>query len=153
MPQTPKFLFICQHNGGRSQIAAAYLQQMAGDRLHVESAGMRPTERVNPLMAEVMREEGIDISANKPQSVFELFKESRLFGHVITVCHDGESECPIFPGITTRWHMPFEDPAKTIGSEGERLAQVRRIRDQIKAWLEHPPPDGFSYRAIIASET
>jgi arsenate reductase len=150
MESKPRVLFICQHNSGRSQMAAAYLRQMAGDRLHVESAGLKPSEGVNPLVVEVMREEGIDISANRPQSVFDLFKNSRVFDHVITVCHAGESECPIFPGITTRWHVPFEDPAKTTGSEEERRAQVRQIRDRIKAWLSDPPADGFSYKKIIS---
>lgn len=150
MAAKPKILFICQHNSGRSQIAAAYLQQMASDQLHVESAELKPAEGVNPLVVEVMREEGIDISANKPQSVFDLFKNSQVFDHVVTVCHAGESECPLFPGITTRWHMPFEDPAKAEGNAAERLDQVRRIRDQIKAWLSDPPADGFSYKKLLS---
>jgi arsenate reductase len=150
MESKSRVLFICQHNSGRSQIAAAYLRQMAGDRLHVESAGLKPSEGINPLVVELMQEEGLDIADLKPQSVFDLFKNSQLFDHVITVCHAGESECPIFPGITTRWHMPFEDPAKATGSEAERRAQVRRIRDQIKAWLSDPPADGFSYKKIIS---
>jgi arsenate reductase len=150
MSSKPKVLFICQHNSGRSQIAAAYLKQMAGDRLHVESAGLRPSKGIDPLVVEVMQEEEIDIAGNKTQSVFDLFKNSQLFDHVITVCHAGESECPVFPGITTRWHMPFEDPAKVIGSEEERRAQVRRIRDQIKDWLSDPPDDSFAYKKIIS---
>lgn len=152
MEAKPKILFICQHNSGRSQMAAAYLRQLSGGRLHVESAGLNPAEGVNPLVVEVMGEEGIDLSNIHPQSVFELFKNSQLFDHVITVCHAAESECPIFPGITTRWHMPFEDPAKATGSAADRLNQVRIIRDQIKDWLQHPPEDGFSYRSILSSE-
>lgn len=144
-------LFICQHNSGRSQMAAAYLQKMAGEQLHVESAGMKPAEGINPLVVEVMQEEEIDISAKRPQSVFNLFKEGRVFDHVITVCHDGESECPIFPGITKRWHVPFEDPAKAEGSDDARRDQIRRIRDQIKAWLNDPSADGFSYKNIIGT--
>jgi len=148
MKTKPSVLLICQHNSGRSQIAAAYLRQMAGDSLHVESAGMEPADAVNPLVVEVMQEEGVDISGVKPQSVFDLFKESRVLDHVVTVCHDGEAKCPIFPGITTRWHTPFDDPAKATGSDAERKDQIRRIRDQIKAWLTDPPADGFSFKYI-----
>ena len=151
MKTKPSVLLICQHNSGRSQIAAAFLRQMAGDRLLVESAGMAPADAVNPLVVAVMQEEGIDISDIAPQSVFDLFKESRVFDHVVTVCHDGESKCPIFPGITTRWHTPFDDPAKAQGSDEERKDQIRRIRDQIKAWLRDPPADSFSYKNIIGS--
>jgi arsenate reductase len=138
-----KILIICRHNSGRSQIAEAYLKRLAGDRAHVESAGLEPATAVNPLVVQVMQEEGFDLSQKKPQSVFELFKEGRLFDHVITVCSDTEQQCPLFPGITKRWHIPFPDPSEATGSHEERLAQVRAIRDMIKAWLLRPAPDGF----------
>lgn len=126
-------LFVCTHNSARSQIAEAYLRQMAGDSFEVESAGLEPTE-INPLAVEVMAEEGIDISHKKTQSVFELFKSGRLYTHVITVCESSrESQCPIFPGITKRLHIPFDDPAGLKGTREEKLAGTRRIRDQIKA--------------------
>jgi arsenate reductase len=100
-----KILVICQHNSGRSQIAEAYLKKFAGEDIAVESAGLVPTEKVNSLMVEVMKEEGIDLSGKQTQSVFDLFKAGNLYDHVITVCHDSESQCPIFPGITKRWHL------------------------------------------------
>ncbi|MFH1954158.1 MAG: arsenate reductase ArsC [Pseudomonadota bacterium] len=103
-------LFICQHNSGRSQMAEAYLKKLAGDFLEVESAGLEPAETVNPLVVKVMEEEGFDLSSKKPQSVFELFKTGRLFSQVITVCYDSESKCPVFPGITKRWHWPQDFP-------------------------------------------
>ena len=115
MASKPRILFICQHNSGRSQIAAAYLEKLAGEHFEVESAGLEPADKVNPLVAEVMREEGIDIAARKPQDLFEMFKAGELYEHVITVCHGGEDKCPIFPGTTKRWHWAFEDPAAVEG--------------------------------------
>jgi arsenate reductase (thioredoxin) len=142
-------LFICQHNSGRSQIAEAYLRRFAGDHLRIESAGLEPAPRINPLVVEVMKEEGIDLSGKKPQSVFDLFKAGKIYSHVITVCHDTENQCPIFPGITRRWHWPFPDPAKVEGSDEEKRAQVREIRDAIKNWLLEPGEGTFSFQALI----
>lgn len=142
-------LFICRHNSGRSQIAEAYLKKLAGERFHVESAGLEPAKTVNPLVVEVMREEGFDLSGNKPQSAFELFKAGRLFSHVVTVCSDTENQCPIFPGITQRWHVPFPDPSEATGTREEQLAQVRAIRDMIKKWLFNPEADDFTAKAGI----
>lgn len=143
-----KILFICQHNSGRSQIAEAYLRKFAGEDFSVESAGLVPAEEINPLVVEVMKEEGIDLSGKKPQSVFDLFKAGKIYDHVITVCHDSESRCPIFPGITKRWHLPFPDPANVEGSKGEQLSKVREIRDAIKNWLLDPHEGTFSYKAL-----
>jgi arsenate reductase len=145
-----KILIICRHNSGRSQIAEAYLKRLAGDRAHVESAGLEPATGVNPLVVEVMQEEGFDLSHKKPQSVFELFKQGRLFDHVITVCSDTEQQCPLFPGITQRWHIPFPDPSEATGSHEERLVQVRAIRDMIKTWLLRPRPDDFVRKAELS---
>lgn len=149
MENKPKILFICQFNSGRSQIAEAYLRNFAGEHFVVESAGFEPAVSVNPLVVEVMREEGIDLSTKKLQSVFELFKDDRLYEHVITVCRDTESKCPVFPGITKRWHCPFPDPAVVEGTHEEKLVQVRAIRDQIKEWLLKPDEGSFSFKALI----
>ena len=143
-----KILFICQHNSGRSQIAEAYLKKFAGTDFVVESAGLEPAESINPLVIEAMMEDGIDLSAKKPQSVIELFKSGKLYNHVITVCHESESKCPIFPGITRRWHLPFPDPAKVEGTHENKLAAVRKIRDAIKDWLLNPDQGAFSYKAL-----
>lgn len=135
----PRVLFICTHNSARSQMSEAYLRKFAGDRFEVQSAGFEPAT-INPLVVEVMKEEDIDISDNKTNSVFELYKEGRLYDYVITVCHDSESLCPIFPGITRRLHWAFEDPSSFTGSEKKKLAKTREVRDQIKQtiqdWLE-----------------
>lgn len=130
-----KVLFICRHNSGRSQMAEAFLREFGGNRFEVESAGMAPAEAINPLVVEVMREEGIDLSGKKPQSVMQMFRDRKLYSHVITVCHEEETKCPVFPGITRRWHRPFPDPARVSGSREEQLTLVRKIRDDIKRWI------------------
>lgn len=130
-----KILFICRHNSGRSQIAEAYMKQLAPDESDVESAGFEPAQSVNPLVIEVMKEEGIDLSDKKPQSVFELFKSGKVYSYVIAVCDDSENQCPVFPGITKRWNVPFPDPSIVSGSREQKLSKVREIREQIKNWL------------------
>ena len=140
-------LIICRHNSGRSQIAEAYLKKRTGGRVQVDSAGLEPAAAVNPLVVEVMKEEGFDLSRKKPQSVFELFKQGRLFDHVVTVCSDTELQCPTYPGITQRWHVPFPDPSQATGTREEQLTQVRAIRDMIKTWLLSPGPDDFVFKA------
>ncbi len=149
MNEKIKILIICQHNSGRSQMAEAYLKKFTGDAFFVESAGLEAAETINPLVVEVMKEEGIDLSGKRPQSVFDLFKTGKLYDHVITVCDDSESRCPIFPGITSRWHQPFPDPARVEGSHEEKLDMVRKIRDAIKDWLLNPDEGAFSYKALM----
>jgi arsenate reductase (thioredoxin) len=128
-----KVLFVCVHNAARSQMAEAFMNHLRGDSYEAESAGLEPTE-VNPLVIEAMKEAGIDISGNMSKSVFNFFKEGRLYGFVITVCDETNAErCPIFPGITAKLHWSFEDPAAFTGSSEERLAKIRTLRDSIKA--------------------
>ena len=149
MANKTKVLFICQHNSARSQIAEAYLKKLYGDHFEIESAGLEPAEAVSPLVVRVMDEVGFDLSEKKPQNVFELFKQGKLYDHVITVCHDSESKCPIFPGITQRWHWPFPDPAAVEGEENEKLEEVRKIRDMIKEGLYDPPENSINFKALI----
>ena len=82
-----RVLFICGHNSGRSQMAEAFLNKTAGHKMHIESAGLEP-KPINPLVVEVMQEIGYDLSRAKPDSVFEFFKEGRLYDYVITVCDE-----------------------------------------------------------------
>jgi len=147
-----RVLIICSHNSGRSQMAEAYLKRFAGGCLTVESAGLEPAEHVNPLVVAVMKEEGIDLSEKRPQSLFELFKSGKMFSHVVTVCSDADARCPVFPGITKRWHQPFPDPSKVTGTEEEKLEKVRRIRDAIKDWLLNPPQGSFSFKEACERE-
>jgi arsenate reductase len=128
-------LFICVHNSARSQIAETYLEHLGGEAWRVESAGFEPGE-INPLVTRVMAEEGFDLSTRTTQSVFDLFKQGKTFQYVITVCSESEEgSCPIFPGMTHRLHVPFPDPAGLQGTEEEKLARLREIRDQIRAMI------------------
>ena len=122
---TPTVLFVCVHNAGRSQMAAGYMRQIAGDRVTVLSAGSEPAEHVNPVAVEVMAEEGIDIAGNQPKVLStEAVQDSDV---VITMgCGD---TCPFFPGKRYEdWEL--DDPA------GRGIEEVRTIRDQIRARVE-----------------
>jgi len=131
-----KVLFVCIHNSARSQIAEALLRNLAGDRFEVESAGFSPGT-LNPLAVEVMKEWDIDISEYKTKSVFQFFKDGKLFDYVITVCDESSAEqCPIFPGITKRMHWSFEDPSSFVGTNEEKLARTRAVRDTIRSRIE-----------------
>src|SRR6202011_843509 len=133
----PKVLFICVHNSARSQMAEAWLNSLCGEFFEAQSAGLEPGT-LNPLAVEVMQEAGIDISRKKTQAVFDVFKSGQLFGYVITVCDDSNAEkCPIFPGPTKRLHWSFADPSQVIGTQKEKLAQVRKIRDEIREKIEN----------------
>lgn len=149
MGRKTKVLFVCQHNSGRSQMAEAYLRKLGGEYFHLESAGLEPPDRVNPLVAEVMREEGLDITSKRPRSVFELFRQGKIYEHVITVCAETELKCPVFPGIAKRWHWPFPDPASVEGPREEKLKRVREIRDMIKDRLLNPPEGDFSFKDLM----
>lgn len=118
-------LFVCVHNAGRSQMAAGYLQALAGDRIQVLSAGTQPKDQVNPSAIEAMAEEGIDIANNVPKVLNdETVKDS---DYVITMgCGDA---CPFFPG-KTYLDWPLNDPA------GKGVEEVRPIRDEIRAKVE-----------------
>ncbi len=127
-----RVLFVCVHNSARSQMAEAFLQRLCGDAAEVTSAGLAPTA-INPLVVTVMAEEGIDLTGKTTRKVFDLYKDGRLFDYVVTVCEESlEEQCPVFPGVTHRLHLPFADPATVTGSEAEKLDQVRAIRDRIK---------------------
>jgi arsenate reductase len=127
-----KILFVCVHNASRSQIAEAFMNRLCGDRFIAESAGLEPGT-LNLLAVEVMKEVGIDISRNTTKSVFEFYRQDKLYRYVVTVCDQASAEqCPLFPGITTRIHWSFEDPSKFTGSHEEQLRQTREVRDRIK---------------------
>jgi arsenate reductase len=126
-----KVLFICVHNSARSQMAAALLNKRCDEFFEAQSAGLEPGT-LNPLGVEVLREMEIDISKNKTQAVFDVFKSGELFAYVITVCDESEAEgCPIFPGVATRLHWSFPDPSKFAGTDEEKLEQTRKVRDRI----------------------
>ena len=143
-----KVLFICIHNSARSQMAEAWLNHICGDFFAAESAGLEPGT-LNPLVVKAMQEVGIDISKKKTQAVFDVFKSGKLFSHVITVCDETSAErCPIFPGVTKRLHWSFADPSALTGTEEEKMAAVRTIRDAIRTkieeWCEEVCPQNAS---------
>jgi len=125
-----KVLILCTGNSARSQMAEGLLRHQAGDRFEVFSAGTRPVG-LNPNAVKVMAELGIDISNYRSKSVGQF--AGKEFGHVITVCDNAKESCPIFPGGGERIHHSFEDPAAAPAAE--QLATFRRIRDEIRAWL------------------
>ena len=142
----PKVLFLCTGNSARSQMAEGLLRALANDHFDVFSAGMKPKGSILSEVKEVMREAGIDISAQYSKSVME-YLGKQVFAHVITVCADAEENCPaVFLNIGTHAHFPFDDPAKFGGET--RLASTRHVYDQIEArlrlWLAGqriPPKD------------
>lgn len=132
-------LVVCSHNSARSQMAEAFINQLGEGRFTAESAGLEPAS-INPYVIDVMKEIGLDLSQNSSDSVFEFFKQGRLYDYVITVCNASENQCPVFPGIRKRLFWPFDDPEDASGSDEEKREQIRKIRDQIKeritAWIE-----------------
>ncbi len=128
-----RVLFVCVHNSARSQMAEAFLNQLAGDRFEAQSAGLEPGT-LNPMAVEVMKEVGADISANRTKSVFDFFRSGSLFDYVVTVCDGANAErCPIFPGVTKRLHWSFADPAALAGEWEQMVGATRLIRDEIRA--------------------
>ena len=128
-----RVLFVCTHNSARSQMAEGLLRDLAGDRFEVTSAGTEATH-VRPLAIRAMTEIGIDISGQESKTLERHLGEP--FDYVITVCDDANEACPFFPGAKKRLHWSFEDPSWAEGSEDERLAIFRRVRDEIRKRIE-----------------
>ena len=123
--EKPTVLFVCVHNAGRSQMAAGYLQHLAGDRIEVLSAGSKPGHEINPVAVAAMAEEGIDIAANTPKV---LTTEAVQASDVVITMGCGD-ECPYFPGKRYEdWTL--DDPA------GQGIEAVRPIRDEIRTRIE-----------------
>jgi arsenate reductase len=123
-----RVLFVCTHNSARSQMAEAFLRQWGDDRYQAFSAGTAPGQ-VRPEAVAVMREVGIDISAQQSKGVEGYLGES--FDRVVTVCDQARESCPIFPGATSTSHWSFDDPAEAGGDAEARLGVYRRVRDEI----------------------
>lgn len=126
-------LFVCTHNAVRSQMAEAFLNKMYGDRFSAFSAGTDPTQ-IDPFVRTVMREVGIDINGNKPKRL-NIFQDYH-FDYVVTVCDQANESCPYFPGGNIRIHKSFPDPSKFQGWHEDVIKEYRRIRDEIKNWIE-----------------
>jgi len=137
MSQT-RVLFLCTGNSARSQMAEAFLRRYAGERFEAHSAGLEP-KGINPLTIKVMEEIGLDMSGHTSKG-FETYLGKVLFQYLITLCDEAEKNCPTtWPGVSNRLHWHFEDPAALIGTQEDKLAKFRQVRDQIdekvKAWV------------------
>ncbi len=127
-----KILFVCTHNAGRSQMAEGYVNATYGDRYLAYSAGSEPASRVNPLVIRAMQEIGIDISGAKPKLIDEF--DGIEMDLLVTLCDSGT--CPLFPWTKETIHQAFPDPKGITGTEEERLAAIRAIRDAITGWID-----------------
>ncbi|MBI4662059.1 MAG: arsenate reductase ArsC [Verrucomicrobia bacterium] len=127
-------LILCTGNSCRSHIAEGILRAAGGDLLEVHSAGSNPAGYVHPLAIRVMREIGIDISSHRSKHLDEFL--TRSIETVITVCGHADQACPAFPGQINRHHWEFDDPAKAHGTEDDKLAVFRRVRDEMKKVFE-----------------
>jgi arsenate reductase len=128
-----RILFICTHNSARSQMAEGFVKTLYPDNYEVFSGGTEPSQ-VNPYVIKVMAELGIDISGQYAKNVNEFL--DRKIDYVVTVCDQAQATCPFFPGGKTYLHKSFQDPSVFQGTEEEILEQVRKVRDEIKDWIE-----------------
>lgn len=130
-----KVLFLCTGNSARSQMAEAFLHKYGEETFEAHSAGLEP-KGVNPFTVKVMREVGIDIS-NQASKGVEIYLGKMLFQYLITVCDDADKNCPtVWPGVSTRLHWSFEDPARFEGPDEHKLAKFREVRDRIEKKIE-----------------
>ena len=140
----PKVLFLCTGNSCRSQMAEGWARFLKSDSIDPYSAGTE-IHGMNPRAMKVMMEAGVDISAQRSKNVSEYAGVE--FDYVITVCDSANENCPYFPGRTKRIHVGFDDPprlaesAVNAGNEEEALFHYRRVRDEIKAFVEKLPDE------------
>lgn len=131
-----RVLILCTANSARSQMSEGLLRHDHGERFEVASAGSKAT-LVRPEAIKVMAEIGIDITGHRSKVVDEFASQS--FDYVLTVCDNARESCPIFPGHANRMHHQFEDPAAVEGTEAQRLASFRKVRDQIREYFRSLP--------------
>jgi arsenate reductase len=131
-----RVLFLCTGNSARSQMAEAFLRKYAGEYFEAHSAGLEP-KGVNPFTIRVMQEKGIDISGQASKGI-NTYLGKVLFQYLITVCDDADKNCPtVWPGVNTRMHWSFEDPAVFQGTDEQKLEKFRQIRDLIDEKIRH----------------
>lgn len=139
MPAKWKLLFLCTGNSCRSQMAEGWARHLKGDSIEAYSAGIE-THGLNPLAVRVMAEAGVDISQQRSKHVDEL--RDVPFDYVVTVCDQAHESCPLFPDRTKVVHVSFDDPprlARHAQTEDEALDHYRRVRDEIRAFVETLP--------------
>lgn len=134
-------LILCTGNSCRSQMAEAFLKKYHGENYDVESAGMDPKEQVHPLAVKVMAEVGIDISYQRPKNA-SVFLGKYPVRHILIVCDKANMTCPrIWPGVLSRTYLPFDDPAEVEGTEEEKLAVFRRVRNELDTAMKNWKPE------------
>ena len=134
-----RILFLCTGNSCRSQMAEGFTRALRGDEFEAYSAGIE-THGMNPRAVAVMAEVGVDISAQRSKHVDELADVDCEY--VVTVCDHSNENCPVWPGRAKRLHVSFDDPpvlARDAATEDEALAHYRRVRDEIRAFVEAMP--------------
>jgi arsenate reductase len=135
MPEIrPTILVLCTGNSCRSHLAEGVLRAALGGGFNVQSAGSKPAGYVHPLAIQVMKEIGVDISGHRSKHLSEFL--SQPVETVITVCGNADQACPMFPGQANRHHWGFIDPAHATGTDEQKLAVFRQVRDQIKMVFE-----------------
>jgi arsenate reductase len=139
MSDKPKILFLCTGNSCRSQMAEGWAHRLKGDVLEAYSAGIE-THGLNPRAVAAMAEAGVDISGHVSTHLDELAHVA--FDYVVTVCAHAHESCPVFPGRARVVHRGFDDPpalARGAATEEEAMAPYRRVRDEIRAFIETLP--------------
>ena len=139
MPPKLKILFLCTGNSCRSQMAEGWARRLKGDEIEAYSAGTHP-QPVSQRAVKVMAEAGVDICGQRSKAVAEL--KDVAFDYVITVCDHAHESCPLFPGKTKVAHAGFDDPprlAENAATEEEALVHYRRVRDEIREFVESLP--------------
>ena len=139
MARKIKVLFLCTGNSCRSQMAEGWARRLKGDQIEPYSAGIE-THGLNPLAVKVMGEAEVDISGHRSKGLDEV--KDVPFDYVVTVCDNANETCPVFPGKVKRMHVSFEDPprlARAARSEEEALVHYRRVRDEIRRFVESLP--------------
>ena len=130
----PTILILCTGNSCRSHLAEGILQKALGKDYDIQSAGSKPAGFVHPLAVKAMQEIGIDISGHRSKHLEEFLKQQ--VETVITVCGNADQVCPTFPGQANRYHWGFDDPGHATGTEEEKMAMFRRVRDEIRRVFE-----------------
>ena len=148
MSAKSKVLFLCTGNSCRSQMAEGWARHLHGDTLEPFSAGVE-ARGLNPLAVRVMSEAGVDISQQRSKTVEEL--SGVPFDLVVTVCDHARESCPILPGAKRTIHAGFDDPpdlAKSARSEEEALGVYRRVRDEIRSFVQKLPTEFVGARSM-----
>ncbi|MGM0494740.1 MAG: arsenate reductase ArsC [Armatimonadota bacterium] len=135
MPEPTRILVLCTGNSCRSQMGEGFLRELGGERFEAHSAGTEIAKRVHPLAVKAMAEVGIDISDQEPKDLGQYDDEQ--FDLVITVCDGAKQSCPMFLGANESVHWSLEDPADAEGTEEEKMAFFREIRDIIHERVRH----------------